>query len=61
MMTTRLDEYLGDGVYASFDGEYIWLETERGKGAERIALDPYVFRELLRYAKQFDHFPRSSE
>ena len=35
--------YIGDSVYASFDGEYIWLETDNGFGASnRIALDDEV-------------------
>jgi hypothetical protein len=43
--------YLGDGVYASFDGYQIWLETERGDGAwHRIALEPPVMTALVAYA-----------
>ena len=35
--------YIGDSVYASFDGEYIWLETDNGLGvSNRIALDAEV-------------------
>jgi len=42
-------EYLGDGVYASFDGySYtIWLKTQEGN---EIALEPQVFEALMRYA-----------
>lgn len=39
-------EYLGDGVYASFDGLYIWLETLEGM---KIALEPEVQVALDRY------------
>jgi hypothetical protein len=50
MVTPVSDEYLHDGVYASFDGYHIWLDL-RGQGSpDRIALEPRVFRELLRYA-----------
>ena len=39
--------YLGDGVYAEFDGWQIWL---RGEAPERIALEPAVFEALVTYA-----------
>jgi hypothetical protein len=43
-------EYIGDGVYASTDGYYIWLQTERELGRiERIAIEPQVFDALQRY------------
>lgn len=45
-------EYLGDGVYASFDGYYIWLRTGSHLNPEAIALDPSVFAALLRYQAQ---------
>lgn len=52
--------YLGDGVYAWFDGWQIWLETSRGIGdLHRIALDPYVFQALYQYGKS--HGMRISE
>lgn len=38
--------YLGDGVYASFDGLHIWLKTERDGITHEIALDPEVFDAL---------------
>lgn len=33
--------YLGDAVYASFDGYHVWLRTGDGNN-QRIALDPEV-------------------
>ncbi len=39
--------YLGDGVYCGHDGYQIWLVTEGNK----IAIDPYVFKQLVEYAK----------
>lgn len=52
MTETKDKSYIGDGVYASFDGWQIWLETERGFGRiEKIALEPEVFRSLIAYAK----------
>jgi hypothetical protein len=44
------ETHLGDGVYASFDGWYIWLAVERAGGRERVALEPQVFDALLGYA-----------
>lgn len=43
--------YLGDGVYASFDGYYIWLTTERENRTHSIALEPEVFTALVNYLK----------
>jgi hypothetical protein len=42
--------YLGDAVYASFDGYQIWLRTGDGNN-QRIAVDPAVFDALQEYAK----------
>lgn len=57
MSESELDnatEYLGDGVYASFDGYHIWLKTQRAHGLEAIALEPAVLEEFLRYVRRFD-------
>lgn len=43
--------YLGDGVYASFDGFHIWIQTLRDGYRHKIALDPEVFAALCKYAK----------
>lgn len=45
---TDHEEYLGDAVYASFDGYNIWLRTGDGNN-QRIALDPGVYANLVRY------------
>ena len=43
--------YLGDAVYASFDGYQIWLETSNGyETTNRIALEPSVMQALAEYA-----------
>lgn len=48
--------YLGDGVYAHFDGYHIILTvpgTAHDTGRDqRIALEPAVLRELNRYDKE---------
>lgn len=46
------EDYLGDGVYASFDGYHIWLDLGAQDSTTRIALDPYVLAALNRYAKR---------
>ena len=43
-------EYLGDGVYATCDGSYIWIKTERENGWHMIALEPEVLDALNAYA-----------
>lgn len=44
-------EYLGDAVYASFDGYHIWLATG-DENKQCIALEPAVFRALIAYEKR---------
>ena len=51
MNYTKFQEYIGDGVYASFDGYQIWLKTQRDHGEDAIALEPEVFRALLAFAQ----------
>lgn len=43
-------EYLGDSVYAEFDGYHIVLTTENGIGpTNTIALEPAVIQALLEF------------
>lgn len=44
--------YLGDGLYAGFDGFQIILYTERESGTHWVALDPSVFSALLRFKEK---------
>lgn len=47
--------YLGDSVYADFDGFNIILTTENGLPSDPsniIALEPSVLNALITYAKQ---------
>jgi hypothetical protein len=44
--------YLGDAVYASFDGYYIWLHLGDHRSPGLIALEPVVYQRLQAYAKQ---------
>lgn len=43
--------YLGDGVYAKFDGFHIWLWTLSG---DRVALEPEVLTALDTYRRWID-------
>lgn len=46
-------EYLGDGVYASFDGYHVWLRTGSHDNEHgQIALDPDVFESIVRYRRR---------
>jgi len=42
--------YLGDGVYASFDGYQIWLAVNH-HSHKVVALEPDVMSSLLDYAR----------
>jgi hypothetical protein len=46
-------QYLGDGVYADFDGYHIVLTTSDGQSiTNRIALEPPVLAALGHYVEQ---------
>ena len=44
------DRYLGDGIYASFDGFQIWLAVNNHHN-KVIALEPEVLKALNNYYK----------
>lgn len=44
--------YLGDAVYASFDGYHIWLHLNDHRSPGLIALEPAVLAALRDYAKR---------
>ena len=50
MDETYATTYLGDGVYASFDGYQIWLAANHHEN-KVIALEPSVFAKLCKYAE----------
>ncbi len=50
MSENHQDAYLGDGVYASFDGYQIWLAVNHHTN-KQIAIEPNVMNALLRYAQ----------
>lgn len=43
-------EYLGDGLYASFDGFHIWLHVGDHRKPGVAALQPAVYAALRQYA-----------
>lgn len=45
-------EYLGDSVYASFDGYHIWLRTGSHDNSDALALEPAVFAALVKYERR---------
>jgi hypothetical protein len=46
--------YVGDGLYASHDHYHIWISTERENGIHSVALEPAVFREMLRFVRSME-------
>lgn len=45
-----MKSYLGDSVYAAFDGHDLVLTTENGMGASnRVVLEPGVVQELAKF------------
>jgi hypothetical protein len=48
-MADERQQYLGDGVYASFDGYQIWLAANHHTNRV-IALEPAVLDALIKYA-----------
>ncbi len=42
--------YLGDGVYAEFDGFQMWIWTSNGeRESERIAIEPQTMQALSEF------------
>lgn len=51
--------YLGDAVYARFDGFHVWIWTSDGiRNSPEIALEPSVLAALNDYAKRCGMPPR---
>ncbi len=55
------ETYLGDGVYASFDGYQIWLDTRAQYPVNRIALEPSVYAALTNYVALLSRQPGAHE
>jgi sialic acid synthase SpsE len=52
MMGHEREVYLGDGLYASFDGYHFILRAPREGGDHYVALEPAVFAVLLKFRKE---------
>lgn len=50
-MSASRETYLGDGLYASFDGWQITLRAPREGGDHYVALEPQVLEAFERYVK----------
>jgi len=51
------ETYLGDGLYASFDGYMIILRAPRAEGDHWIALEPKVYANLVTFVKELEERP----
>ena len=60
MSEHRDHEYIGDGVYVSFDGYHIWLAANDHKNVV-IALEPDVFDALVAYKRRLNAKYRNVE
>lgn len=50
MLTEKKKTYIGDGLYASFDGDMICITAENGMQVlNEIFLEPQVLESLLKY------------
>ena len=64
-MSEHPEVYLGDGLYASFDGWQVVLRAPHEHGDHIVALEPNVMAALQSYLEALDrkypgHFPRWS-
>ena len=46
------ETYLGDGLYASYDGWQVTLRVPRGHTDHYVCLDPYVGQALMQYIEK---------
>ena len=54
------ETYLGDGLYASFDGFQIILRAPREGGDHFVMLDPFVYRALQEFVVDLEKKAESS-
>jgi hypothetical protein len=48
------EEYIGDGLYVSFDGYQMCLRAPTTKGDEKVYLEPSVWASLVEYKQRLD-------
>jgi len=55
----RPARYVGDGVYAIFDGFGIWLHANHHENpTDRIYLEPNVMTQLIQFSKDIDNYKK---
>jgi len=57
----RREAYLGDGLYASFDGFMITLRAPRSGVDHWVGLEPAVLAEFLRFAEDVGAIKKNHE
>lgn len=55
------ETYLGDGLYASFDGWQIQLRAPRMDGDHVVYLEPPIWKALMRYVANLSEQPKDSD
>lgn len=55
------DQYIGDGVYASYDGYHVVLDLRGQDDTTRIALEPPVLNALFAYVEFIKKHSRDEE
>jgi hypothetical protein len=57
----KLKRYLGDGVYAGFDGYQIWVWTARDDTTHSIAFEAETLASLAKYTADLKHMAHDAE
>jgi hypothetical protein len=57
----RLKRYLGDGVYAGFDGYQIWVWAARAGREHRIAFEAETLASLAKYTADLKRMAHDAE
>jgi len=55
------ETYVGDGLYASFDGWQVRLRAPRTDGDHWIGMEPEVYRALLRWIASYPRLKQHME
>jgi hypothetical protein len=51
------ETYLGDGLYARYNGQEIWLRAPREEGDHEVCLDTRMLEQLQKLVDNFDPTP----
>ena len=57
----KLKRYLGDGVYAGFDGYQIWVWAARDGREHAIAFEAETLASLAKYTADLKHMAHDAE